>query len=48
MKIEIVSDVFDIVKRIKKIDKDYYIIFDTLKHIIPPFYYTFWTISLPT
>ena len=32
MKIEIMSDVFDIVKRVKEIDKDYYIIFDTSKY----------------
>lgn len=31
MKIKITSDVFDITKRLKKIDESYYVLFDTKK-----------------
>lgn len=33
MKIEVKNDVFDIVKRIKNIDNDYFVIFDTKRQI---------------
>lgn len=33
MKIKIESDVFDIAKRVKDIDEDYYILFDTSKNV---------------
>ena len=33
MKVEIKSDVFDIVKRVKEIDEGYYILFDTSKQV---------------
>ena len=32
MKIKILNDVYNISKRIKYIDKDYYIVYDTSKH----------------
>lgn len=33
MKIQIKDDVFDIVKRVKQIDEDYFILYDTTKKI---------------